>query len=161
MLFVTVIVLKVSGLPKKMDKNELVTHLRSHGVLGISQVALQPDHTAIVRFNEERDVPKAISKAQSTVFKEKKLLLEPMMSTWDTLFPYGEADERGMTAGPKVAPAMSWHGRHVGGIQTGNLRDGNRARGKGIGVDMKAATAATAAALHISHSLGFSGLHCE
>lgn len=86
--------IKVSGLPKKMDKNELVTHLRSHGVLGISQVALQPDHTAIVRFNEERDVPKAISKAQSTVFKEKKLVLEPMMSTWDTLFPYGEADER-------------------------------------------------------------------
>jgi len=85
--------IKVSGLPKKMDKHELVTHLRSHGVLGIAQVALQPDHTAIVRFNEERDVPKAISKAANTVFKEKKLLLEPLMSHWDTLFPSGEGDD--------------------------------------------------------------------
>mmetsp|Transcript_1159 Transcript_1159/g.2573 ORF Transcript_1159/g.2573 Transcript_1159/m.2573 type:complete len:89 (+) Transcript_1159:736-1002(+) len=47
-----------------------------------------------------------------------------------------------MKAGPK--------GHRVGGIQAGNLRDGKRARGKGIGVDMKAATAATVAALHIS-----------
>ncbi|CAK8991177.1 unnamed protein product [Durusdinium trenchii] len=88
--------IKVSGLPKKMDKNELVTHLRSHGVLGISQVALQPEHVAIIRFNEEKDVPKAISKAHNTVFKEKKLTLEPLMSHWDALFP-NDADERGGT----------------------------------------------------------------
>ncbi|CAJ1395725.1 unnamed protein product [Effrenium voratum] len=82
--------LQVSGLPKKMEKNELVTHLRSHGVLGISQVVLQKNHEAIVRFNEERDVPKAISKANNTTFKEKKLKLEPLLAHWDVLFPHGE-----------------------------------------------------------------------
>ncbi|CAE7255683.1 cry11Bb, partial [Symbiodinium natans] len=55
-------IIKVSNLPKKMEKFELVTHLRSHGVLGISQVVLERQNTALVRFNEERDVPKAIEK---------------------------------------------------------------------------------------------------
>eukprot|EP00439_Symbiodinium_sp_Y106_P045627 s452_g5.t2 len=83
-------IMKVSGLPKKMEKSELVTHLRSHGVLGISQVVLEKHNTALVRFNEERDVPKAIDKANNTTFKEKKLTLEPFPGHWDTLFPDGE-----------------------------------------------------------------------
>eukprot|EP00931_Biecheleriopsis_adriatica_P012712 TRINITY_DN113917_c0_g1_i1.p1 TRINITY_DN113917_c0_g1~~TRINITY_DN113917_c0_g1_i1.p1 ORF type:complete len:491 (-),score=86.34 TRINITY_DN113917_c0_g1_i1:38-1468(-) len=84
---------RVSGLPKKLDKDELVTHLRSHGVLGIAQVVLQKGRTAIVAFNEVKDVKKAISKAHNTAFKDVKVTLEPCHEEWDELFPDGEWDE--------------------------------------------------------------------
>eukprot|EP00747_Dinoflagellata_sp_TGD_P191602 gnl/TRDRNA2_/TRDRNA2_55207_c0_seq1.p1 gnl/TRDRNA2_/TRDRNA2_55207_c0~~gnl/TRDRNA2_/TRDRNA2_55207_c0_seq1.p1 ORF type:complete len:502 (-),score=126.05 gnl/TRDRNA2_/TRDRNA2_55207_c0_seq1:33-1472(-) len=71
---------KVSNLNLTKDSTpeELVTHLRSYGVLGIEDVNLasEGDH-AYIQFETLGNVTSAITKANDTKFKGKNIIIEP------------------------------------------------------------------------------------
>eukprot|EP00933_Yihiella_yeosuensis_P070580 TRINITY_DN78704_c0_g1_i1.p1 TRINITY_DN78704_c0_g1~~TRINITY_DN78704_c0_g1_i1.p1 ORF type:complete len:206 (+),score=45.39 TRINITY_DN78704_c0_g1_i1:40-657(+) len=72
---------KVTKLPAEFTQEELITHLRSHGVLGIAQVILKENQEALLRFNEPKNVKAAVSKADNTTFKSTKLTLTQIECT--------------------------------------------------------------------------------
>lgn len=67
--------LKVVGVPKDTTNAELMTCLRSYGILGIVEVQLVVD-AGLVRFQTPQNVKSAIEKAASATLKGAKLTLQ-------------------------------------------------------------------------------------
>lgn len=69
--------MKVTGLPKDTDNQELVTCLRSYGVLGLAEVIVT-ERIGLVRFHTPQNVEAALSKADGASLKGEKLSLRPI-----------------------------------------------------------------------------------
>merc|ERR1712038_1290486 len=67
--------MKVVGVPKDTTNAELMTCLRSYGILGIVEVQLVVD-AGLVRFQTPQNVKSAIEKAASATLKGAKLTLQ-------------------------------------------------------------------------------------
>ncbi|CAE8646668.1 unnamed protein product, partial [Polarella glacialis] len=130
---------KATGLPKEIMEEDLVTHLRSHGVLGIAKVVLQRGQEGTVWFNEVENVKSAISKANNTIFREKTLTLQAIHEEWGQMLPDHEPREwtggSNMHASPHNGRSSrgqgseyseDGRGRHAG------ARDGVAQGGKGF-----------------------------
>uniref|UniRef100_A0A7S0B7S6 RRM domain-containing protein n=1 Tax=Pyrodinium bahamense TaxID=73915 RepID=A0A7S0B7S6_9DINO len=114
--------MKVTGLPKDIENQELVTFLRSYGVLGMAEVIVRKN-LGLVRFETLQNVEAAISKADGAALKGEKLSLKGIdQFEWRALKARMDAVEDGGGAGGWDPDGDQGDGRDSSGFEWG-MRD--------------------------------------